>query len=156
MMREILMKALESKLALAVLNQIKLGVPCVPKEDADDLLLKVAQLPHDRVRGLIVIAALDVEHPERGSGLDVQTYALGTSATLDPLLELGCHQLDARLTSLEDVCPDCGQSHGGEDFVDQLTRRGPGATNVMDLGALQSGSLLHALIEGLARSRGMR
>lgn len=116
MMRGMLSQLLQAKLGAAVQAQTQMGIGPVPKDDADELLLRLAQLPHDRVRGLIVIAALDIDSPVRGQGLDIQTFALGTPATLDPLLDLGCSQLDEKLQHPDqlvpgEVCRDCGCPH---------------------------------------------
>lgn len=121
-----LQKLLEMQLSQAVQEQLRAGVGPVPKEHADELLTKVAQLDATKIRGLIVIVASDVDN---GAGIDVQTLVAGTPATLDPLLELGSHQIDEKLqNSGGDVCPDCGEVHGsGEDFLDELLRRGPGS-----------------------------
>lgn len=127
-----LQKLLEMKLSQAVREQLRAGVGTVPKNDADDILTRVAQLDASRLRGIIVIAALDLEDPVRGSGVDVQTLVAGTPATLDPLLELASFQIDEKLQNPDavadgEVCPDCGVVHGsGEDFLEELLRRGPG------------------------------
>lgn len=124
-----LQKLLEAQLSKAVQEQVLAGVGTIPKNDADDILTRVAQLDASKLRGIIVIAALDLEDPVRGSGVDVQTLVAGTPATLDPLLELASFQIDERLNSKSDgeVCPGCGEVHeGGEDFLEQLLRRGPG------------------------------
>ena len=123
-----LQKLLEAQLSKAVQEQILAGVGTIPKNDADDILTRVAQLDASKLRGIIVIAALDLEDPVRGSGVDVKTLVAGTPATLDPLLELGSHQIDEKLQNPGgQVCPFCDNVHGsGEDFLEQLLRRGPG------------------------------
>lgn len=146
MLKGLLAELLQTKLGMAVVAQTKRGIGPVPKDDADDLLLRIAQLPHDRVRGLIVIAAIDIEHHTHGAGLDVQTFALGTPATLSPLLELGCHQLDEKLQNPDklvpgEVCNDCGQVHDEGPF-----------DNMMNFGGapLERGNFIHDLIATLA------
>lgn len=123
-----LQKLLEAQLSQAVQEQIRAGVGTVPKNDADDILIRVAQLDASKLRGIIVIAALDLEDAQRGAGIDVQTLVAGTPATLDPLLELAIFQIDEKLQQLSDEKrPGCGKVHGGgEDFLDELLRRGPG------------------------------
>lgn len=124
-----LQKLLEMKLSQAVQEQLRAGVGAVPKEHADELLTKVAQLDATKIRGLIVIVASDMDN---GVGVDVQTLVAGTPATLDPLLELASFQIDEKLQNPDavadgEVCPGCGEVHGsGEDFLDELLRRGPG------------------------------
>lgn len=132
MLKQMLKKMLEAKLSQNVQQQLKAGVGPIPASEADELLLQVAQLPHDRLRGLIVIAAVDIEDPARGAGLDVRTIVAGNASTLEPLLELGAEQISEKLedptrTVDGEICPGCGEVHGqGEDFLEELLRRGPG------------------------------
>lgn len=139
-----LQKLLEMQLSNAVQEQIRAGVGTIPKNDADDILTRVAQLDASKLRGIVVIIASDLEDPHRGQGIDVQTLVAGTPATLDPLLELGSHQIDEKLRSPEgEVCPGCGEVHGsGEDFLDELLRR----DRTMNFGRdpLERGNELHS------------
>lgn len=143
-----LQKLLEAQLSNAVQEQIRAGVGTIPKNDADDILTRVAQLDASKLRGIIVIVASDLEDPVRGAGVDVQTLVAGTPATLDPLLELGSHQIDEKLQNPGgDVCPGCGEVHGSsEDFLDELLRRGPGSDRTMNFGRdpLERGNELHS------------
>ena len=147
-----LQKLLEAQLSNAVQEQIRAGVGTIPKNDADDILTRVAQLDASKLRGIIVIVASDLEDPHRGRGIDVQTLVAGTPATLDPLLELGSFQIDEKLQNPSEaadgeVCPGCGEVHGsGEDFLDELLRRGPGSDRTMNFGRdpLQRGTELHS------------
>lgn len=122
-----LQKLLEMKLSKAVQEQVLAGVGTVPKNDADDILTRVAQLDATKIRGLVIIAASDIDN-----GVDVQTLMAGTPATLDPLMGLAVFQISEKLQNPDtvvegEVCPGCGEVHGsGEDFLDQLLRRGSG------------------------------
>ncbi|QKW95595.1 hypothetical protein AXL3_45 [Stenotrophomonas phage vB_SmaS-AXL_3] len=140
-----LQKLLEAQLSNAVQEQIRAGVGTIPKNDADDILTRVAQLDASKLRGIVVIVASDMDG---GRGVDVQTLVAGTPATLDPLLELGSHQIDEKLQNPGgDVCPGCGEVHGSsEDFLDELLRRGPGNDRTMNFGRdpLERGNELHA------------
>lgn len=138
-----LQKLLEIKLAQAVQDQTRAGVGNVPKDDADELLTKVAQFDASKLRGLIVIAAFDLNDPQRGPGIDVQTLVAGTPATLDPLLELASFQIDEKLQNPDmmvkgEICPGCGEIHDDLDNgLEELLRRGPGRPR----GGNQSGGL---------------
>lgn len=146
-----LQKLLETQLSHAVMSQIKAGVGTIPKDQADELLTKAAQLDVSKLRGLIIISVSDLEDPTRGAGIDVATLVAGTPATLNPLLELASFQIDEKLRNPDapvkgEVCAGCGEVHdfpdGGEDFIDQLLRRGPG-------NPLDRGRELHGGLEGL-------
>ena len=145
-----LQKLLEAQLSQAVQEQIRAGVGTIPKNAADVILTRVAQLDASKLRGIIVIAALDLEDAQRGAGIDVQTLVAGTPATLDPLLELGAHQIDEKLQNPAadgEVCPGRGEVHGNsEDFLDELLRRGPGNDRTMNFGRspLERGNELHS------------
>lgn len=142
---------LELVLLQAVQAQVKAGVPAIPKDDADEILARVAQLDASKLRGLIVIAATDLEDPVHGNGVDVDTFIVGTPATLGPLLDLGNYQIGEELGNsthlmADEPCPNCGERHCGprniEDFLDQLTRRGPGPI-------VADGTAIHELVEAL-------
>lgn len=125
MLRGMLSYLLQAKLGEAVSAQAKLGIGPVPLADANEMLLRLSQLPHDRLRGLIVIAALDDENPTSSQGLNIQTFALGTPTTLEPLLELGSHVLDEKLANPErlmegEICRDCGCEHTHFDNVENF------------------------------------
>lgn len=153
---------LELSLSQAVQAQIKAGVPAVPKDHADEILTQVAQLDASKLRGLIVIAATDLEDPVHGNGVGVNTFVVGTPATLEPLLDLGNYQVAEKLenpTQLaeDELCPGCGEKHGGqrdvEDFIDQLTRRGPSLSDAIPVGSAMHELLAAVLLGPMHRRR---
>lgn len=124
-------------------EQVKSGLGPIPKDQADNLLLEVAQLPHDQLRGLIVIAATDMDDPVRGKGVDVKFVSGGTPEFTNALLELLVVTLTPELNATKpakgEPCLGCGQVHAEFDIesdLEQLLRstgRGAAAGSSPDL-----------------------
>lgn len=117
------------KVARIAAEQVQAGLGPIPKEHADNLLLETAQLPHDKLRGLIVIAATDMDDPVRGKGVDVKFISGGTGEFTEALLELLAVTLTQELKAAKPVkgerCPGCGEVHDEvslEDDLEQLLR----------------------------------
>lgn len=118
-----LKKLLEAKLASAIQKQVNANVPTASLDHVNELIVGINKIDATKVRGLVIISAVDM--PD-GSGVDVKIHATGTSATLDPLLDLACQHIDEQMRESKrqaggQPCDKCGGVHGDlEAFVDEL------------------------------------
>lgn len=109
-------------------QQRKNKVPCLDANQVDEALVKLSQLPHDRLRGLAVIAIIDDGNPE---GFKSDVTLIGTA-----------DMLEASTMFLRDQV-DVAKTHArGPAFADleELLRRGPGDPRGAPFGGFPHGS----------------
>lgn len=138
-MYDTIKKFMQHQLATIAEYQRKTGVETVPKEQVEQVMAELARHREKGLRGLIMFAAYDKPNDD---GVDVLIGAVGTPTMLRPLLAVGTAQVHESLDGNNrqqpgKPCDVCGDVHVnadheqvdglGEDFLDILTRRGPGA-----------------------------
>ena len=104
---------LNERLAAIAQGQLEHGLGPVPAPDMDELLLQIAQLPHDRIRGLVVFAAIDnvCEHGNT-IGMDVQYHCAGTGQFINALAMAGMQSLmdETRKPASSDATDELNQA----------------------------------------------
>lgn len=127
----VLASIIASNMKAIVAAQIRAGVGPIDAGVTDAALLELAQLPHDKLRGLIVVAAVDTP-----DGLDMKLNVLGAPPLIEASMAFAELMIKEKWEELgydPDACLGCGQAHDGPDNHDPLRR----------------GRELHSLLEAL-------
>lgn len=120
MIKKMLEELSEQRVVLTAQLQQQAGLGPVPAHEVNRIFAALSQVPLNRVRGLITIAAVDSQDPLKGPGIEVMLGVAGTGQMLDALNNLVIAKVEvereARTTPQGEVCPGCGEVHEEGDF----------------------------------------